>query len=934
MSLDIIKFAFIAGELSPNFFGRSDLESFDMGLAEATNWFVDYRGGLSTRPGTVFCEFIKRDDLDVKMFPFKFAPTVANTYTLLFGHNYIRFLQQGSYVLEDGVNISAITKANPGVVTANAHGYNNGDWVKFSDIGGMTTLNGRTAIVAGKTTNTFQLTDHRGALIDTSAYATYISGGQVFRVYEIASPYASTDLANLTMYQRADLIRITSKDFPVKDLVRTDNTSWALTDTIFGSLMARPTNLLSFPQHAGTTEIVYAVTAVNDDGDESLASGLRIERATNDFTTDLGNVRLAWDIVVGARHYNIYRSTLNRSGTGDMTAAAQLGYLGRALGASFVDTNIIPDFTRSPPLHFDPFALSKIDSIDVTAQGSGYTDASVVTVTDPNGTGFIGFPIVQGGKIVGIVVQDGGHGYTAPVVAITVGTGATATINVGDAAGTYPALNTIFQQRQIFAASENNPLSVWGSRPGQLKNFDISDITTEGDSYEFDLDTDEVTPIQHIIPMRGGLLIMSQGGVFQLTGGGVGDAVTATNVLVDPHSYTGVSEVVPIKIDTDLLYVENKGYTVRLLSYNDFSRIYSGQDVSILSNHLFTTENFITRWSFASDPFKMAWARRLDGALLGFTIVKEQKVFAWTKHFTKGFFRDVLAVQEGRTDVVYLIVERYINGSQVQYVEQIASRSVGNVEDAHCADAGLSLGGVNPAAGLTISANTGTVVLTADAAIFSAGDVGKVWRGGGGKGLVTVFTDTTHLTVELVNDITAVVPQDPLNTVVPLLQGEWTLDTKVSSVTGLWHLEGQSVKLLVDGNVHGDKTVTAGTVTFDVPGTRAIIGLGFTAVAQTLPMTIQQATIEGRRKRVIGMAARLNESRGLKFGNRLNKLYEFRERTIEAYGEPTRLLSEMKSGLMQSQFTNDAQVYVVQDQPLPATLLGFVLSTEIGDDPE
>ena len=82
------------------------------------------------------------------------------------------------------------------------------------------------------------------------------------------------------------------------------------------------------------------------------------------------------------------------------------------------------------------------------------------------------------------------------------------------------------------------------------------------------------------------------------------------------------------------------------------------------------------------------------------------------------------------------------------------------------------------------------------------------------------------------------------------------------------------------------------------------------------------------------MAARLNQARGLKYGNRLAKLYQFRERTAEAYGEPTALLSEMKTGQMQSQFTKDGQMYVVQDQPLPATLLGFVLQTEIGDDPE
>lgn len=936
MSLDVIKFAFIAGEVSPNFFGRSDLESFDMGLAEATNWFVDYRGGLSTRPGTIFDEFILHDDKMVRMFQFRFAPTVANTYLLLFGDFYLRFLQQGSYVLEVAKTITAVTKANPGVVTSAAHGFLNGDWVKFSSMNGMGALQGRTAVVTNKTANTFELKDTNGVNINTTGYTTFVSGA-VARIYTLSTPYGEQDLSGLTLYQRQDLMRITHDQFAPRDLTRIDSTNWTLTTTSFGSAMAAPVNVSTHPSDGGTAAVAYAVTSVNANGEESIASSVIIEDNTADITTTSGNIRLDWDIRANAVAYNVYRSTFVARGNDDISKGVQLGFLGRTKGATFVDPNIIPDFTRSPPLNYEPFKLLTVESIDLITKGSGYTNATVVTVTDPNGVGFVGFPIINindGGSIAGVVIQDGGSGYTAPVVSFSIGVGATATAGIGPGDGTYPALNAIFQQREIYAASENKPLTVWGSKVGQFSNFDISDVTTEGDSYEFDLDTDEVTPIKHIIPMRGGLLILSDGGVFQLTGGGLGDAVTATNVLVDPHSFTGVSEVVPIKIDTDLLYVESKGYTVRLLSYNDFSRIYSGQDVSILSNHLFNTENYITRWSYASDPFKMAWGRRLDGALLGFTIVKEQKVFAWTKHFTKGYFMDVLAVQEDRTDVVYHVVKRYINGRWVQYVEHFATRAVNAVEDAHCVDAGLALGGANPAANVTVSTNSGTVTLTASAAIFSAGDVGKVFRGGGGKGLVTAFTDTTHITVELVNAITSTIPQDPLNRVPLFLQGEWTLDAKVTSVSGLWHLEGEAVKLLIDGSVQADKVVTNGSVTFDVAGSRAIVGIGFTATAKTLPLTIPQATIEARRKRIIGFAARLSQARGLKYGHRLDKLYEFRERTIEAYGEPTALLSEMKTGLMQSQFTNDAQMYVVQDQPLPATLLGFVLATEVGDDPE
>src|SRR5687767_11527086 len=128
--------------MSPTLFGRSDLEKYDLGLALARNWFVDYRGGLSTRPGSRFIDHVYPDDgTETKFFPFRFAPNVNQTYIILMGDGYIRFIQDGAYVLEAGKVITGITKANPGVVTAVAHGYNNGDLIKIFDVVGMTQVN-------------------------------------------------------------------------------------------------------------------------------------------------------------------------------------------------------------------------------------------------------------------------------------------------------------------------------------------------------------------------------------------------------------------------------------------------------------------------------------------------------------------------------------------------------------------------------------------------------------------------------------------------------------------------------------------------------------------------------------------------------------------------------------------------------------------------
>lgn len=68
--------------------------------------------------------------------------------------------------------ITAITKANPGVITSTAHGLTNGQVIGVSGVVGMTEINGLYGVVVNATTNTFSL-----AGINTTAFSTYTSGG-------------------------------------------------------------------------------------------------------------------------------------------------------------------------------------------------------------------------------------------------------------------------------------------------------------------------------------------------------------------------------------------------------------------------------------------------------------------------------------------------------------------------------------------------------------------------------------------------------------------------------------------------------------------------------------------------------------------------------------------------------------------------------------
>lgn len=864
MSTELIKYAFISGEISPTLFGRTDLTKYDLAMALAYNWFVDYRGGLTTRPGTEFLEYLRDDHLDIKLVEFQFSPDLSNTYLLIFGHAYIRFVQNGSYVLEGAKGVSGIVTAGGRTfVNITGHGYSSGQWVKMAGVNGVRDLNGRAFVVNVINANQFEILDPRNNDWINRDDQLYLSGGTAARVYEIGTTYDWTELRSVKCSQIRDLIRITHPNHPIRNLRRFDHTNWQLTnESIGGPSFSDGTWGLSISPHtAGTAKmsVVYAVSAIMSDGAEStICTPQKVNGATN-FSIEAGSIKLDWNDIPGAVEYNVYRTIIvPQLGFGDAEIGNQLGFIGRTTVSTFTDSNIVPDFTKSPIEAYNPFP----------------------------------------------------------------------------GAGTFPSISTTFQQRQIYAASYNQPMTFWASQVGRFNNFDTSKFTVESDSYEFEVDASQVAPLLHFKSLRGGLLMFSMVGIWLLTGGNSG-AVTPSNALADPQSYTGVSDVPPLQVGSDLLYIEGKGFSTRLLSYNDFSKVYSGEDKSILSNHLFSKYRQIVSWSFAENPYKMVIGCRTDGALLMFTSVKEQDVYAWTWGETKGWFRSVLCINEDGQDVPYTIVERIINGSHVKYLERIVIEEWTYAEDSFCVDSGLRYEPPQQAGTINISTETTNaegekfVTLTANGGASFTGKLNWKVRAAGGIFSITQVTSSTVAVAKVLESATEVVPG--YGTRVQSLRA-WFASAGVKEFTGLQHLEGEVVSILGDGNVFQPQQVVNGKITLPDAVSKARIGLGYTCIAKTLPPTVPDVPIEARRKRIVAIAGRFYRTRGIETGRDLNNLYEMRERSNENYGASTKLINGVKYQLLDTTWEEDAQTYIVQKHPLPGCVLGLVPDLEVGDD--
>ena len=95
-----------------------------------------------------------------------------------------------------------------------------------------------------------------------------------------------------------------------------------------------------------------------------------------------------------------------------------------------------------------------------------------------------------------------------------------------------------------------------------------------------------------------------------------------------------------------------------------------------------------------------------------------------------------------------------------------------------------------------------------------------------------------------------------------------------TAVSGLGHLEGESIAILADAAVQPNRTVSSGAITLQTAATNFRVGLSYNSDIKTLPMVANtsQGTSVGNRKRIHRFTVRLLESLSFKFGTNANDL--------------------------------------------------------------
>ena len=444
--------------------------------------------------------------------------------------------------------------------------------------------------------------------------------------------------------------------------------------------------------------------------------------------------------------------------------------------------------------------------------------------------------------VVGVVIKDLNE------------TGSTTDFALGSFSDTsgYPSCVTFFEQRLVFAATIAQPQAIFFSKSADYENFDDNyhGTVADDDAIVYTIASNQVNAIRFLTATRT-LIIGTAGGEFAADGGGTGEAITPTNILINKQSNHGAANVDGISLGNATLFLQRAKRKIRELAYNFDVDGYTAPDLTILAEHI--TESGITQMAYQEEPNSIIWCVRTDGQLLGFTYQREQQVTAWHRHIIGGSFGSGNAVVESvevlPTDdseyQVWIIVKRTINGATKRYVEYLHNLKFDTTDD----------------------------------------------------------TSFNYLDSQLAYDGSA-----------------------TTTISGLDHLEGQTVSVLANGSTHPNKVVSSGAITLERSSTKVKVGLPYVSLLQTMRIDAgaNNGTSQSKTKRIYEITARLYESIGIEIGPDLNNMERIPFRSSSnAMNSGINVFTGDKEIEFRGNYETDGFIFVRQNQPLPLTVLSL-----------
>jgi len=920
--------SFAGGIVAARLKRRADQPRRLYGVEELRNLLVRSDGTLANVPGTRFLSAVKNSSHRVRLLSFIFND--EQSYALELGNGYARFYVDSAMLVTSGV-----------AAWSGATAYAVGDLAKS---GG---------------TNYYCTVAHTNKTPASNPAHWY---AQIGNIYEIPTPWALADLADLRTEQVADIVWIVHRGHPVMQLRRLGHTHWTLLPASFQPELSGPTGIAAVKDGgSGVHTYRYKVTALQRETMEESLVGRR-SASVGTVSIDAGGPGGALGLVAPPGTFAVGEDvfitaltpTLSNPAISAHFSAVLLGKPLRVasitmpdlserawlLGTEdvpfeFADATVSRTFAEITSAVFPRPASFGVSKVAHTVSWTAVPDASEYWVyKEKNGVyGFIG---IASGTSFEDEGQEPNVQETPPIYTVPF-----------SGPGRYPGVVAVHQQRLVLASSDEEPQAVWLSRTGNFKNFTIRSPLLPDDSVTFTVAGSTVNEIRGLL-VAGQMLVLTSGAIWKVTGDSSG-SIRPDAINLEPQSFDGIANVAPLAVGGATLYVKALGGRPHDMRYEFGSDSYGGRDLGAFAPHLFGGRN-IESWARMIAPSSVVLAQRSDGVLLGLTYEAAEEIAAWWR---RDFFREapdgstivdacesVTVIPENGRSTAYVVVRRTINGATKRYVEFVEDRYADHDDfdprtQGFFVDSGLTYDGTNATATtLTLSGGPpwdppGTLALAASAPLFALGDVGNGFR-------LSLLAADGSVTAEVEVDVTAFTDNQnvtvvPRSTVPVALRGVATVQwvKMVDELSGLSHLEGEQVVACADGVALGPFVVASGAITLAAPYGVIHVGLPICSEIGTLPMASHEnASLAVVRKNPRSIVLHADRLREVLVGPDREHLTEW---TGPEYGFQTpheTYSGEVVVGMM-GEWDREGRVVVSHRKPLPLAITGYTLLFDV-----
>jgi hypothetical protein len=479
------------------------------------------------------------------------------------------------------------------------------------------------------------------------------------------------------------------------------------------------------------------------------------------------------------------------------------------------------------------------------------------------------------------------------------GSGAEAVIS---ATRGWPAAVTFHQSRLWLGGLRSRPATLLASKVGSF--FDLNKGTSlDDEAIDITLDTDEVNAIYNLHSGRN-LTILTSGAEHAIT---VAPPITPKNVAVQEQSRRGSKRYVrPVEIDGALLFVQDGGKAVREFLFQQLEDAYQANILSLLAPHLVKDPgDFVIRKGNSFDDADYVVAANSDGTSTVLNTLRAQEVNAFSECQTDG-----VCVRTGVVGgAVYWLVQRTVGGAPVYFIEKWNDAS-------------------------TTDANVRAARPAAAAHVASAGQTVFAWSAAVSVGAVTVRKNGVTLELGAHYTVSGLPGTSGSVTLLsPASAGDAvTISFPLASLGGLGHLEGRTVKVIVDGLMQADKVVAAGAIALDPPAESDIeAGLDYQLEVTTMPLEgrLPDGTMVGKKTRIVRAVVRLYETKSIRINGQSIAFRRIGPEGIGPLDAPLEAMTgDFKIDGLQG-WSGRAQLTITQDAPLPLTVLGIAQTVSV-----